>query len=85
MNEKAWGIIDLIANYDINISIAQLLECTSRIVPRLYTIASSSKVNKNVVIVASMESKQVGAKLVGGLASLNFKSIEKRFKSGEDV
>lgn len=46
---KSWGIIDLISNYDLSLTLEQMLSLCDRITPRLYTISSSSVASPDVV------------------------------------
>ena len=49
MVAKSWGIIDIISNYQLNLTLEQLLSLCDRISPRLYTISSSSVASPDVV------------------------------------
>jgi len=52
LQEKHLGIIDLMEMYSIRLSLEKLVEVTERIVPRYYTISSSSKKHPRVVSIA---------------------------------
>lgn len=85
LNSKMFGLIDLLTNYNIKLTPPQFLDVSSRIVPRLFTIASSSDANpRKLTLVASMSYKKVGEnKFKGGLASISFQKLFEDFKNGK--
>lgn len=86
MTKNHLGIIDVLVNFGIKLTIGELLDISTRIVPRLYTIASSSTVNPKVVRLAvALEYEVINGVNKVGLTSLYFQDLQQRLRKGEDL
>lgn len=86
MQKKWFGIIDIISNFNIKINVSEFLSISTRIVPRLFTIASSSVVTPNELrVVATIEYEEVNGQVKLGLASQYYIQLKQRFEAGQTV
>lgn len=86
MTKKCFGLIDIITNFNIKLEVSEFLSIATRIVPRLYTIASSNLVNpKEVRLVVAIEYAEINGQVKYGLASQYFINLKQQFDSGKTV
>jgi sulfite reductase alpha subunit-like flavoprotein len=87
MTKKCFGLIDIITNFNIKLDVGEFLSIATRIVPRLYTIASSYLVNpKQITLVVAIEYAEInGQQVKYGLASQYFINLKQQFDSGKTV
>lgn len=83
-SKKQFGIIDIITNFDIKLSISQFVEIGSRILPRYFTVSSSSHVKKDIMtLTAAIDNTDIGGQTKYGLASAYFQALHSQLESGK--
>jgi len=85
MTNQNWCLFNLIENYNIDLSLEELVDISDRIKPRFYTIASSKRVNPKIVsicITLSIDHLSEFDKTHYGLISKKFCDVQDKLKRG---
>lgn len=85
MQNQNWCLFHLIENYNIELSLEELVDISDRIKPRFYTIASSKRVNPKIVsicITLSIDHLSDFDKTHYGLISKKFCDVQDKLKRG---
>lgn len=85
MQAKHWGLINILENFDIRISLSELIEVCERIKPRYFTIASSQRVSpQKIVLAVTLTIDKINDSTVMGLNSQYWYDIEQKLLSFGD-
>jgi sulfite reductase alpha subunit-like flavoprotein len=83
-NTKNFGLINLFQHYNISIKLGQLVEDSTRIPARYYTIASGSKSNPSMInTFVSLTIEDMNTNTFYGRISKNLSDMKARFDKGE--
>jgi NADPH-ferrihemoprotein reductase len=83
-NTKKFGLVNLFQHYNIFIKLGQLVEVSTRIPARYYTIASGSKSNPSMIkICVSLTIEDMNTNTFYGRISKNLSDMKARFDKGE--